>query len=447
MAEADAGDKLGTSPALEVSGGAPRGALERETAAATYLTSINAETKSKSAKSQSKFRWLEVNQEAGRNIVQHHDDLKELACTLDKRMEALLREHDNDFFLTFKTHMLSVQKELKALKDKADKEEAKTREDEKIRKFESELDWFMTEALKLDEICKEYKKEVDKWKAKAEALSEDRRFLEDQIKGAKRQNKVLRAAAERARSSAYSALMVTKTRSDNQDGEPLNGGRETPTEGGRSRGVRPSSAHSEGRSRIPGGSGRKALENGMRSRTPEPTQLARNAPAGGYPATGSNSIPRGAGSSSVPELPILPSSPAHHSVLGNDAEQRYVETIAHLKESITREQRTVRMLQGVRANSYTKKSTLEEFFLRCIDEARRELMRRRHLSMHKEKNERQRVLEAMLTNEDVLVCLYEKLFPHRTGMARHLYDDGRAMGVQPSNMRETLSSMTPSQRS
>merc|ERR1719181_65185 len=199
---------------------------DRESARQTFVTSIGVTSETKPSrhrdKSHHKFRALEATS-AGPRITEHHQELTNLAMTLDQRMEKLLMEHEKDFFLAYKTHMYGVQRDIKALRMKADAEDAKTREDSKIRALEGELDWFMTEALRLDELCKGYRKEVDKWKAKASALDEDRCFLEDQIKGAKRQNKILKAAAERARSSANSALMVTKAKTEDRVASPSGG--------------------------------------------------------------------------------------------------------------------------------------------------------------------------------------------------------------------------------
>merc|ERR550514_863963 len=61
-----------------------------------------------------------------------------------------------------------------------------------------------------------------------------------------------------------------------------------------------------------------------------------------------------------------------------EGEQRFVDTIRHLKGSLEREQRNVRTLKAARASSYSQKSELEEFFLRCIDEARKDVMRKKH---------------------------------------------------------------------
>merc|ERR1719410_1516690 len=136
-----------------------------------------------------------------------HKELQTLADELDNKVEGKLQANETAFFLAYKSHMYTVQKEFNELRQKADEEETKTRRDAKISSLEKELDWFMNEALRLDELCKKYKKELDKWKGKAEALDDDRQFLENQIKTAKRNNKTLRGAVEKAQTSAYSALV------------------------------------------------------------------------------------------------------------------------------------------------------------------------------------------------------------------------------------------------
>merc|ERR1719326_1901657 len=139
----------------------------------------------------------------GPRIMQLHSVLQRLADTLDEKVEDMLNVHEKDFFLAYKSHMYTVQKEFKQLKQKADEEETKTRRDAKVQSLEKELDWFMNEALRLDELCKKYKKELDKWKARAEALDDDRQFLENQIKTARKQNRTLRSNVEKAQTSAY----------------------------------------------------------------------------------------------------------------------------------------------------------------------------------------------------------------------------------------------------
>mmetsp|Transcript_45132 Transcript_45132/g.107342 ORF Transcript_45132/g.107342 Transcript_45132/m.107342 type:complete len:445 (+) Transcript_45132:99-1433(+) len=392
----------GDAAAAAAAAGAPAAAApqgDRENARATFYTAIDATTEIRSGKkdgksAQQKFRALESTR-AGPQITEYHKDIENLALTLDQRMGALLREHEKDFFLAYKTHMYNVQKEIRALKVKADLEEAKTKEDSKIKELERELDWFMTEALRLDELCKGYKKEVDKWKSKAEALDEDRRFLEDQIKGAKRQNKILRAAAERAKSSAYSAIMVARQKNE-----------------GAGHGGYPSSES------LPPARGSAATGlREARARTPD---LQGGATGSG----GTLALADVSADGSVARTTVI------HGLMGSDAEERYIEAIQTLKESIIREQHNIRMLQAARSSSYCQKSELEELFLKCVDEARRELVRKKHRQVKQEKSEKEQVMEALLHNEDVLVCLYEKLFPHRTGIARSLGTYGDADEVR-----------------
>merc|ERR1719310_2509074 len=171
----------------------------------TFLTSLKMDTKAHS-KVEKRKELLEPMKSGGR-ILELHRDLQSLADDLDEKVEGKLNNNENAFFLAYKSHMYTVQKEFNELRQKADEEETKTRRDAKISSLEKELDWFMNEALRLDELCKKYKKELDKWKGKAEALEDDRQFLQNQIMTAKKNNKSLRGAVEKAQTSAYSALV------------------------------------------------------------------------------------------------------------------------------------------------------------------------------------------------------------------------------------------------
>merc|ERR1719310_1850865 len=172
----------------------------------TFLTSLKMDTKAHS-KVEKRKELLEPMKSGGR-ILELQGDLQRLADELDGKVEDRLNANENAFFLAYKSHMYTVQKEFNELRQKADEEETKTRRDAKISSLEKELDWFMNEALRLDELCKKYKKELDKWKGKADALEDDRQFLENQIKSAKKNNKSLRGAVEKAQTSAYSALVA-----------------------------------------------------------------------------------------------------------------------------------------------------------------------------------------------------------------------------------------------
>jgi len=363
-------------------------APEKDTSQVRSFLTQQKEKDSENGLGRRKKMVLETIPGAGPRIMETHDELKKLAENMDKKVNDMLREHEQDFFLAYKTHMYGLQKEFKALKAKADEEDTKTRRDLKIQSLERELDWFMAEAVRLDELCRGYKKEVDKWKAKAEAIEEDRRYLEDQIKGSKRQNKVLRAAVERAQ---YSGKLATS---------PIQGSCKAITDGRSDSDpllslppLRASSAE---------GADKKKGTDGRNSAPPE------------LSSTAANKKDTKAVSSPVKKI--------------SDEEQKLIDVIKQLKDSLAKEQNTIKSIRAERGDTYSRKSALEEFFLSCVDESRKDLARKKRPGGTRPDNdEEERIRDLLLSSEDVLVYLYEKLFPHRAGMAHEIQAHARSV--------------------
>eukprot|EP00928_Gymnodinium_smaydae_P057735 TRINITY_DN40959_c0_g1_i1.p1 TRINITY_DN40959_c0_g1~~TRINITY_DN40959_c0_g1_i1.p1 ORF type:complete len:373 (+),score=94.92 TRINITY_DN40959_c0_g1_i1:101-1219(+) len=355
----------------------------------SFITSLNADMKKARMKKQRREDLLEKT-EGGQHILKLHSDLQALADDLDERVENRLATNETAFFLAYKSHMYTVQKEFTELRQRADQEETKTRRDAKIQSLEKELDWFMSEALRLDDLCKKYKKELDKWKGRADALEEDRQFLEQQIMTAKKNNKTLRGAVEKAQTSAYSALV-------SQEAATVSG-----TAGG-------TDHHHVAIADAAGASSEHAL------------------------------VPHDGGSP-----PALG--------LSQELEQRYQACVKRLKQQLETERKLAAKMRGVADRQFTEASHLERVFLDAVEQVKAGILDRRirgaeqderlrkgdrayekaraakeaaggkaapQLSVSAQKvsleeftpADRRRVVDMLLSSEQVLQFLYDKLFP------------------------------------
>lgn len=134
-----------------------------------------------------------------------------------------------------------------------------------------------------------------------------------------------------------------------------------------------------------------------------------------------------------------------------DREMKYVDTIKHLKNQIDSEKKNARCLRADKVNFMTQRNELEEFFLQCIEEVRKDIVKRKTISSSysTKKNmkrststasmkmmgaggsqqqeeqanakldnftatDKRKVIELLMSNENVLLFLYEKLFPATT---------------------------------
>lgn len=63
-----------------------------------------------------------------------------------------------------------------------------------------------------------------------------------------------------------------------------------------------------------------------------------------------------------------------------EREVKYAETIRHLKNQIDSEKKNARSLRADKVNFMMQRNELEEFFLQCIEEVRKDIVKRRSIT-------------------------------------------------------------------
>lgn len=293
--------------------------------------------------------------------------LNDQVAKLDSHIDSVLQKHEEDFLNAFKCQMFTLYTQLKELKKQTDENELKLKKDEQLNKLQSSLEWFRDEAVHLGEATQLYKKEADKWKAKADSLEDDRKFLEEQLRCAKKRIKELKASkfAEVAEKS------VSSSRS--RAGSVLSDRRFVPSSK----------------------SGLIIMEMAQK-----------------------NSVRDG---SFFYEL----------EKFLNDREAHYKEAVKQAKTSLGSERKKLLNVSVHQSSVFFEKSELESLFLECVDEVRQEVIKRRTSTISNQKytkrakstqrsekaslthTDKHKILELLVSNEKVLVLIYEKLFPHK----------------------------------
>ncbi|KRX10859.1 hypothetical protein PPERSA_12210 [Pseudocohnilembus persalinus] len=111
----------------------------------------------------------------------------------NKQISGLLKKSEDDFLHAYKEQMTKIQKELKTLKRKIDEETKKQKTNDKMNILEQERDYFRAEALRLDKICKDQLRDLEELKFKIQILTEDKDYYENFVIETKKENKALKS--------------------------------------------------------------------------------------------------------------------------------------------------------------------------------------------------------------------------------------------------------------
>lgn len=104
--------------------------------------------------------------------------------------------------------------------------------------------------------------------------------------------------------------------------------------------------------------------------------------------------------------------------------QNYLDQIAQLTSQLKRRRSDRKQKRARASDAFSRTCGLEEFFLSCMADLRKDMLRkassaptsaRASSSSAGGKTQKEAVLAILMGSEDLLVFLYEKLFPHRSG--------------------------------
>jgi len=121
------------------------------------------------------------------------NDLSELLNNLNASVTEVSSNVDKEFLSSYRVHMLSIQNEIKKLKEDIIKGEQDLNSDKEVAKLETEVKWFYDECERLILHQKAMENDIQQMEDRLESLSEQKIYLADQLKAIIKRNRIMQA--------------------------------------------------------------------------------------------------------------------------------------------------------------------------------------------------------------------------------------------------------------
>ena len=388
---------------------------------------------------------------------------------LDKKLNRVLAKQEYEYLKGYNIYVKQKEKDLRELIEKLnEKNSNNTLKDEKISKLESTIS-----AIREDQIRQEREKEklnetIKMWKTKAQGYEQEKNFLQQQIMDAKRQNKLLKLAIGRLQNeleeketddstarqaaieeSEVKAKIFLTENSNQQPAEFLGHMHRSMVENTTT--TAPNSVFdANGFSKITERRQGKSMTAGKKDRTSN-----SKSPVSHYRFLPTENAKFGK------FLELIFNSKMQKDDIKEEIikyvqalETNYTDTVKELRALLDKERLKAKKVQAERVNENTEKNELEGLFVDCIEEVRKDIMKRRLKNEIYNKKKFQQVeknteearefeesllrlaqlaknrvkltdftvrdkcnlLDLFVNNEKTLLKIYEALFPHRAAV-------------------------------
>jgi hypothetical protein len=140
-----------------------------------------------------------------------HGDLQDLIGNMNEKLSDVTNHLEQEFLSAYRVHQISIQEELKELKERVAKAEESLVEDGAVARMEEECNWFKGESKRLQGHVSAMTKDMNTLKARLQDLRDQKGYLSEQLKAILKRSRVFRAEIDYVQQQGIASIAEDAT--------------------------------------------------------------------------------------------------------------------------------------------------------------------------------------------------------------------------------------------